>query len=74
MAMWEALQLCQREGKIRHIGVSNFARKHIEGMLRDPRLVFGTTCLRSQGYGLTKCVDRKRSISDHYHGYGSEFC
>jgi len=37
MAMWEALQLCQREGKIRHIGVSNFARKHIEGMLRDPR-------------------------------------
>ena len=39
MRMWEALQLCQGEGKIRHLGVSNFARKHIEGMVKDPRLV-----------------------------------
>ena len=39
MAMWEALQLCQKEGKIKHLGVSNFARKHIEGLLKDPRLV-----------------------------------
>jgi len=37
MAMWEALQLCQKEGKIKHLGVSNFARKHIEGLLKDPR-------------------------------------
>ena len=39
MTMWEALQGCQREGKIRHLGVSNFARKHIEGLVKDPRLV-----------------------------------
>ena len=47
MTMWEALQLCQREGKVRHIGVSNFARKHIEGMLWDPRLVLVAACLSS---------------------------
>ena len=47
MTMWEALQLCQREGKVRHIGVSNFARKHIEGMLRDPRSVLVAACLSS---------------------------
>ena len=37
--MWEAFQLCHKEGKIKHIGVSNFARKHIEALVKDPRLV-----------------------------------
>ena len=37
MIMWEALQKCRQDGKIRHIGVSNFSRKHIEQMVQDPR-------------------------------------
>ena len=41
MVMWEALQLCHKEGKIKHIGVSNFARKHIEGLVKDPRYIRG---------------------------------
>ena len=39
MRMWVALQQCKEVGKIRHLGVSNFARKHIEGMVKDSRLV-----------------------------------
>lgn len=35
--MWEALQKCILDGKVRHIGVSNFCRKHIEKMVQDPR-------------------------------------
>ena len=37
MVMWEALQKCQQEGKVRHIGVSNFNRHHIEMLVQDPR-------------------------------------
>merc|ERR1712241_1035312 len=35
--MWEALQFCQKEAKIRHIGVSNFTRHHLETLIRNPR-------------------------------------
>ena len=37
MVTWEALQKCQQEGKVRHIGVSNFNRHHIETLVLDPR-------------------------------------
>ena len=37
MEMWEALQFCQTEGKIKHIGVSNFTRVHLETLINDPR-------------------------------------
>ena len=37
MIMWEALQKCIKDGKVKHIGVSNFCRKHIEKMVQDPR-------------------------------------
>lgn len=57
MTMWEALQLCQKEGKIRHIGVSNFARRHIEGMIRDPRWVMNIARLSSERH-TDKCVQR----------------
>ena len=39
MAMWTALQKCVKAGKVRHIGVSNFNRDHIEKMVNDPRFV-----------------------------------
>ena len=35
--IWEALQFCQKEGKIKHIGVSNFTRYHIEQLIKNPR-------------------------------------
>ena len=35
--MWDALQTCQQKGKIKHIGVSNFTRIHIERLLKNPR-------------------------------------
>ena len=35
--LWEALQFCQNEGKIRHIGVSNFTRYHVEQLIKNPR-------------------------------------
>ena len=37
MDMWDALQVCQSQGKIKHIGVSNFTRHHIEALIKDPR-------------------------------------
>lgn len=37
MIMWEALQKCVQDGKVKHIGVSNFCRMHIEKMVQDPR-------------------------------------
>ena len=37
MEMWDALQVCQQEGKIKHIGVSNFNRHHIEQLIKNPR-------------------------------------
>ena len=37
MTMWEALQLCQKSGKVKHIGVSNFNRHHIEQLVKNPR-------------------------------------
>ena len=40
MVMWEALQECLKDGKIKHIGVSNFNRHHIETMLLDQRRVY----------------------------------
>ena len=56
MRMWEALQLCKEEGKIRHLGVSNFARKHIEGMVKDPRLVGSCHGVFSVGKGYGLCL------------------
>lgn len=35
--MWDALQACQKEGKIKHIGVSNFTRRHLEQLINNPR-------------------------------------
>ena len=35
--MWEALQYCQKEGKLKHIGVSNFTKVHLESLISDPR-------------------------------------
>ena len=35
--MWEALQVCRKDGKVKHIGVSNFTRNHIEQLLKNPR-------------------------------------
>jgi len=37
MQMWEAFQECQKQGKIKHLGVSNFTRHHIEGLINNPR-------------------------------------
>ena len=37
IVMWEALQFCQKQGKVKHIGVSNYNRDHIEQMLKNPR-------------------------------------
>ena len=37
MQMWEALQKCQKEGKIKYLGVSNFTRHHIEELINNPR-------------------------------------
>ena len=37
IVMWEALQKCKQDGMIRHIGVSNFNRQHIEKLVHDPR-------------------------------------
>ena len=37
MEMWEALQACQEENKIKHIGVSNFTRRHIERLIKNPK-------------------------------------
>ena len=37
MQMWEALQECQKVGKVKHIGVSNFTRHHIEQLIGNPR-------------------------------------
>ena len=37
VVMWEGLQKCQQDGKIRHIGVSNFNRDHIQKLTQDPR-------------------------------------
>ena len=37
MKMWEGLQLCQKSGKVKHIGVSNFNRHHIEQLVKNPR-------------------------------------
>jgi diketogulonate reductase-like aldo/keto reductase len=37
MEMWDALQTCQEKGKIKHIGISNFTRHHIEQLLKNPR-------------------------------------
>ena len=37
MEMWDALQECKKEGKVRHIGVSNFNRYHIEQLIKNPR-------------------------------------
>ena len=39
MQMWEALQECQKQGKVKHLGVSNFTRHHIEGLINNPRLL-----------------------------------
>jgi len=35
--MWQAFQKCREDGKIKHLGVSNFCRNHIEQMLQDSR-------------------------------------
>ena len=35
--MWRALQQLKAEGKIKHIGVSNFNTHHIEQLIADPR-------------------------------------
>jgi len=37
MEEWDALQTCQKEGKIKHIGISNFTRLHMERLLKNPR-------------------------------------
>ena len=37
IVMWEGLQFCQKQGKVKHIGVSNYNRDHIEQMLKNPR-------------------------------------
>ena len=37
IGLWEALQFCQKKGKIKHIGVSNFTRFHMEQLIRNPR-------------------------------------
>ena len=37
MTMWEALQMCHNQGKIKHLGVSNFTEKHFEPMFKDSR-------------------------------------
>ena len=54
MIMWEALQKCRQDGKIRHIGVSNFSRKHIEQMVQDPRSVY--VCFNTQCVWLTSYI------------------
>ena len=37
MVMWTALQKCVTAGKVKHIGISNFIRQHIEQIVNDPR-------------------------------------
>ena len=37
IVMWEALQFCQKQGKVKHIGLSNYSRNHIEQMIDNPR-------------------------------------
>jgi len=37
ITLWEALQKCHDEGKVKHLGLSNFCRHHIETLLQDPR-------------------------------------
>lgn len=37
IVMWEALQFCQKQGKVKHIGLSNYNRHHIEQMISNPR-------------------------------------
>merc|ERR1712001_14430 len=37
ITIWQALQNCVKTGKLKHIGVSNFGRSHIEALVNDPR-------------------------------------
>ena len=37
IVMWDALQFCQKEGKVKHIGISNYNRNHIEQLIMNPR-------------------------------------
>ena len=37
IAMWQVLQKCVEAGKIKHLGVSNFGRLHIESLVNDAR-------------------------------------
>ena len=35
--LWESLQICRKNGTIKHIGVSNFTRNHIEELIGSTR-------------------------------------
>ena len=37
LELWESLQICRKSGTIKHIGVSNFSRKHIEELISSKR-------------------------------------
>ena len=37
LELWEALQECRKNGSIKHIGVSNFSRHHIEELIESKR-------------------------------------
>ena len=39
MTIWQALQDCVKMGKVKHLGVSNFGRSHIEALVNDPRYI-----------------------------------
>ena len=58
MIMWEALQQCIKDGKVRHIGVSNFCRKHIEKMVQDPRYGCIISCQIHNGKKTTHFLHR----------------
>ena len=40
--VWDALQDCLQAGKVRHIGVSNFTRQHLNQLMGHPRYVYCT--------------------------------
>ena len=37
LELWDALQECRKHGSIKHIGVSNFTRRHIEEQVASKR-------------------------------------
>lgn len=37
LEVWRAFQDAKKNGKVKHLGVSNFARKHLQQIVEDPR-------------------------------------